>query len=649
VRRSVLSLLGAMALLAAVPLAAWGQAATPSAEIAEVNLGRFSDGGRVTMVVELRGLDTTADPAQLAVTENGAPVENLSVEPLASSTVPVGVVLAIDTSGSMAGEPLVQAQAAAKAFVSAKRSEDFVAIVSFADQAVVQSAFTTSVSTLEQRIDSLVAGGETALYDGIVKSVDLFGGSQSALRKNVIVLSDGADTVSTATEATATASAVDGDVRVFGVALQSADFDPGPLQRITQATDGLFLTTTNPQELTALYGAIQREISNTLVVRFNSSANVPAEVEFGVSYAGTLTASTAVDVPGYVATTTAPPSTTTTFAQAQPSVVEPTTTLSSSTLLLVAVVGVAAATFALLYILFGGNREEDPFTKRLERYGKRGPKEVNRPFIERIPGLRRFSTAAEEEVRRRGLLGPLNSALEQANLPLTAGEAVLAGIGLAGLAGLVTGLIYQNLILGAAVAIGSVFLVLALVQFTGSREKRRFENQLPDTLVLLATSLRAGYSLLQAIEAVANEAPDPTAREFSRALNEARLGIPVTQALQGITARTQSQDFKWAVIAIEIQREVGGNLAEVLQTVAETMRARNRLKGDVKALTAEGRISAIVVGGLPIFMAFFLFTTNPDYIEPLLTTTVGLVAIGVGLLLMIAGAFWLKKIVTVEV
>ena len=122
-----------------------------------------------------------------------------------------------------------------------------------------------------------------------------------------------------------------------------------------------------------------------------------------------------------------------------------------------------------------------------------------------------------------------------------------------------------------------------------------------------------------------------------------------TQALDGISRRTQSEDFKWAVMAVEIQREVGGNLAEVLQTVADTMRARNRLKGDVKALTAEGRISAIVVGLLPIIMGLFLYFTNPDYLEPLLTRTVGLVALGVGLLLMIAGAFWLKKIVTIEV
>jgi tight adherence protein B len=647
-RRRSLSLVAVLVLLMAAPLAALGQAG-PSAEIVDVNLGRFSDGGRVTMVVELRGLDATADPAQLTVTENGTPVENLTVEPLASSTVPVGVVLAIDTSGSMAGEPLAQAQAAATSFVNQKRREDFVAIVSFADQAVVQSAFTTSVSELEARIDALEAGGETALYDGIVRSVDLFGGSQSALRRNVIVLSDGADTVSIATEESATAAAVSGDVRVFGVALQSADFDPGPLQRITEATGGVFLTTTNPAELTALYGQIQREISNTLVVRFNSSANVPAEVELGVAYAGGLTASTSVSVPGYVATTVAPPSTTTTFAQAPPAVVEPTGVLSSSTLLLVAVLGVGAATFALLFILFGGNREEDPFTKRLERYGKRGPKEEQRPFIERIPGLRRFTTAAEEEVRRRGLLGPVNSALEQANIPLSAGEAVLAGIGLAGLGGVVLGAITGNWIFGLVMAVVLVLVVFVVIQGAGAREKRKFERQLPDTLILLATSLRAGYSLLQAVEAVATEAPDPTAREFNRALNEARLGIPVTQALEGITDRTQSEDFRWAVMAIEIQREVGGNLAEVLQTVADTMLARNRLKGEIRALTAEGRISAIVVGSLPFALAAFLWFSNREYLAPLFETTQGLIAIGVGLLLMAAGILWLRKIVNIEV
>ena len=151
------------------------------------------------------------------------------------------------------------------------------------------------------------------------------------------------------------------------------------------------------------------------------------------------------------------------------------------------------------------------------------------------------------------------------------------------------------------------------------------------------------------MEAVAGEAPNPTAREFGRAISEARLGISVPDALQGIVERTQSTDFEWAVMAIDIQREVGGNLAEVLQTVADTMRARNRLKGEIRALTAEGRISAIVLGLLPFAVAGFLAVNNPTYLEPLLTSTFGQIAIGIGLLLMAAGIWWLKKIVDIEI
>jgi tight adherence protein B len=165
----------------------------------------------------------------------------------------------------------------------------------------------------------------------------------------------------------------------------------------------------------------------------------------------------------------------------------------------------------------------------------------------------------------------------------------------------------------------------------------------------MSTSLRAGYSLLQATEAVSSEAQNPTAREFGRAISEARLGITVTDSLNGIVERTQSQDFEWAVMAIEIQREVGGNLAEVLQTVADTMRARNRLKGEIRALTAEGRISAFVLGSLPFLMALFIWTTNRDYLQPLFDEPFGRIAIGVGLLLMAGGVFWLKKIVDIEI
>ncbi len=234
-------------------------------------------------------------------------------------------------------------------------------------------------------------------------------------------------------------------------------------------------------------------------------------------------------------------------------------------------------------------------------------------------------------------------------MPLTAGEAVAAAFGFAGVLGVIVGLIRLDAISGLVAFILAIFLIFGIINFVGGREKKKFESQLPDTLTLLSTSLRAGYSLLQAVEAVAAEAPNPTAREFGRAIAEARLGLPVTESLNGITTRTQSQDFEWAVMAIEIQREVGGNLAEVLQTVADTMLARNRLLGEIKALTAEGRISAFVLGSLPFALSGFLWVSNPDYLRPLFQETFGLIAVGVGLLLIIAGIVWLRKIINIEV
>ncbi len=127
------------------------------------------------------------------------------------------------------------------------------------------------------------------------------------------------------------------------------------------------------------------------------------------------------------------------------------------------------------------------------------------------------------------------------------------------------------------------------VSGAASKERKKFDNQLPEVLTLLATSLRAGYSIMQAIEAVAAEAPEPSNREFGQAMAEIRLGRPMIDALGDIAVRMESQDFEWTVMAIAIQREVGGNLAEVLQSTAETMLFRNRFRREVKALTAEGR------------------------------------------------------------
>ena len=643
----------AAALVMGLSSVALAQTGSAEIEIVDVDAGRYVQQGRTTMVVEFRNLPEAPDPALLTVTVNGSAVQNLETVPLGESSTPVGVVLVIDTSGSMQGAPIESAITAAKAFVDQKRTTDSIAIVTFSDTAVVQSPFTTNAIDLNSRLDAIVAEGETAFNDGVILGLQQFKAETAQhLLPNMIVLTDGEDTVSVATGEDAVLEVAASGVRVFGVALESPDFNPDAVQAIAVAGNGLFLTTPDPEELSSLYGEISREIQNTLVTRFNSTIYTPGEVEFEVSYPGVVADSVAYPVTGYPTTTTAGATTTTPVVQPSTVLIVSSLPLPKETLAAIGAVGLGLTLFLFLVILFGRDDEDggNRFAKRLQAYGRKGKpaEEERKPFLERIPILNRFTQAAEEEVRKRGLLSGVNAALEQANIPMSPGEAVLAMFGLAAVGGVFFA-IFNTPIVGAITFGVLILLCVFLISWAGKRERRRFEKQLPDTLTLLATSLRAGYSLLQAVEAVSSEAPDPTAREFSRAVTESRLGLSVSDSLQGIVERTQSKDFEWAVMAIEIQREVGGNLAEVLQTVADTMLSRNRLKGEVKALTAEGRISGIVLGSLPFALALFLWFSNRDYLQVLIDEPTGRVAIVVGILLMGAGIFWMKKIVDIEV
>ncbi|MEA1902565.1 MAG: VWA domain-containing protein, partial [Actinomycetota bacterium] len=509
-------------------LPALAQTASPEVEIVDINGSRYPEGGQTQMVIEFRNLDEAPDPADVGITVNGEAVSDLVVEPVGDSTVAVGVVMAIDASGSMAGGPIEAAKTAAKDFVSQARASDRIALITFADEVLVLSGFTNSKQVLNDLIDGIEANGETAFNDAVVKGVELYSSvSARDLLAHMIVLTDGEDTVSVATIEEAVAAVATSDVRVFGVALESPDFNPDPVEQVATAGNGLFLSTPDPEQLSTLYEEISREISNTMVAKFVSPIAVPGDAEFVVSYLS-FTASTTFAVSGYATTTTAAtgPTTTETLAPLITTVVESSAPLDRGTLLLIGSVGLGLTLFLFLVILFGREDEDDPgrFAKRLQAYGRKGrPDEEKRPLLQRLPLLSRFSEAAEEEVKKRGLFSGMNSALEQANIPMTPGEAILAMVGLSTVAGIIAA-IFNGLIVGLIVFGGMLLLMFGFVQFAGSREKRLFENQLPDTLTLMSTSLRAGYSLLQATEAVASEAQNPTAREFGRALTEARLG-----------------------------------------------------------------------------------------------------------------------------
>jgi tight adherence protein B len=168
-------------------------------------------------------------------------------------------------------------------------------------------------------------------------------------------------------------------------------------------------------------------------------------------------------------------------------------------------------------------------------------------------------------------------------------------------------------------------------------------------LQMMSGSLRAGYSLLQGVEAVAQEVDDPMGRELRRVLVEARLGRVLEDAMDDMAERMGSRDFGWAVMAVRIQREVGGNLAELLSTVAETMIARERLRREVHALTAEGRISAIILGLLPVGLGVIMYGINPSYMNVLFHDSFGQVLLIGSILLALVGFYWMKKTIEIDI
>lgn len=252
--------------------------------------------------------------------------------------------------------------------------------------------------------------------------------------------------------------------------------------------------------------------------------------------------------------------------------------------------------------------------------------------------------------RNTDLEARITARLEGAGSQLKASEWLPLHLGAvvgAGLLGLLLG--GGNLLIGVLfVAVGAAGPWLWLNLKRRQRQKR-FNTALPDTLQLLAGSIAAGLSLTQGVDTVVREGQEPVASEFRRVLVENRLGVSLEDALDDVATRLESKDFGWAVMAIRIQRQVGGNLAELLETVADTMREREYLRRQVGALAAEGKMSAYVLGGLPPGFFVFMLLARRDYVAPLFNDPRGLVMLIVGVLILVAGAFWMKKLVKVEI
>ncbi|HZU73355.1 MAG TPA: type II secretion system F family protein [Acidimicrobiales bacterium] len=318
--------------------------------------------------------------------------------------------------------------------------------------------------------------------------------------------------------------------------------------------------------------------------------------------------------------------------------------------LVVVLIMAAAGLIGYAIVLLTGNPRQE-LKEILEPYRLHSPAEMattTSKEVVTLPLLQRASQALSEALEAQGWRASLDQKLVRAGLPVGVGEFALVSIAallIISLLGLLLGGLF-----GFLVALGIMALLpFAVLQFLADQRTRKFTAQLPDVLQLLAGSLRAGFSLAQGLDAVLEQVRAPMNMELRRALAAARLGMPVEDALTETADRIGSRDFTWTVMAIRIQREVGGNLAEILDTVADTMIQRGRLRREVKTLTAEGRISAIILGALPIVIGMFIYVVNRAYIETLFHTTGGEIALIGAVALELFGAWWMYKTIQIEV
>ena len=282
---------------------------------------------------------------------------------------------------------------------------------------------------------------------------------------------------------------------------------------------------------------------------------------------------------------------------------------------------------------------------RIERYGPR-----------RLPGpgdsrLARLASGLMSPVLRLGdFEARLALRLDLAGIAWHPAQWVLAGTCASVALALALAGLFGNVIIGALAGGVAGWLGMKLgLNFKIQRRRAKFADQLPDLLQFIAGSLRSGFSLGQGLDAAVREDTQPVAGEFSRALAESRIGIDLEDALDQVADRMESADLRWTVIAIRIQRETGGNLAEVLSKTVVTMRERSQLRRHVRALSAEGRLSAYILVALPILIGGFLFLTRRSYIRPLYTTPVGIGMLVFAVAMVVGGALWMRSLVKVEV
>jgi tight adherence protein B len=309
--------------------------------------------------------------------------------------------------------------------------------------------------------------------------------------------------------------------------------------------------------------------------------------------------------------------------------------------------GVGALAVFILFIGLSrmGRAGDEAIEQRLDRYGAR---EVEEEEI-RAGEQRTAMDGLEELAQRRGCAPSIQTSLAQADLRLRVAEFILMNMLSVILFFLLARLIFGSVLLGLLFGVVGFFAPRIYVNIRKRRRINQFNDQLGDTITLLANSLRSGFSIVQSMETVAEQLPDPIASEFHRVTQEIALGLNYEEALDNMLRRVPSDDLDLLITAVNIQGKVGGNLAEILDTIGHTIRERVRIKGEIRVLTAQQMISGYILTALPVVLGLVLYLINKTYIGRMFSDPCGWIMIGVALLMLAMGFMAIRKIVDIEV
>ena len=587
-----------------------------------------------------------ADLGNLTIREDGQDRKVDQLTDLRKTEKRLGIIAVVDLSGSMGDDgALTRAKAGLAKMAEALPEGDQMAIVSYTDQAVVETDFTSDQDQLAAALDGMAAprDGKTAMFDGIRKGVSLFA-SRPDLQPNMLLVADGKDDVSKETLESAQASVVGSGAAFFGVELTHRNgADLSAMKSIIDRTGGAVFSGTSVDEVAKAFTDVNTTIRSQYVASYASTAE-QGSVNLTVAV-GSVEAQAS-----YVVGVKAQGAATTQVISA-PHARGPAWMRSAGSVTLAFILVGLAAGLGAFAVGALASRNEYGLSAVLRPYDEGGASAADEEgdgAMAQTALMQRAVELTEDFAERQGYLEKVEHLLERADLPLRAAEAIFFYVAGAAVVG-IGGLFGLGFVPGIMITLLAILLPPAVIKFMAGRRGKKFVGQLPDTLSLLSGSLRAGYSLMQGIEAVSQEVAEPMGKELRRVITEARLGRDVEDAMESVAERMDSPDFAWAVMAVRIQREVGGNLSELLLTVADTMVHRDRLRRDVAALTAEGKISAIILGLLPIGLGGFMWLSNPEYMAPLSETGLGQGLLAGAIVSAGIGFLWMKKTISIEI